>query len=65
MIQFLSCEETSDPAEFGGNQDVRYQEFNEVTPDVDRKTISQGLLLFCAVIAPEGALFCCRKADFH
>ena len=32
VIQFLSCEETSDPTEYGGNQDVRYQEFN-VTPD--------------------------------
>ena len=33
MIQFLSLEKPSDPKKERLTKDVRYQEFNEVTPD--------------------------------
>ena len=36
MIQFLSCEEASDPKKERLTKDVRYQEFNEVTLDLFR-----------------------------
>ena len=60
MIQFLSEETVSDPVETRGNQDVRYQEFNEVTPEKSScKVLDSGVTSFLCLCAPEGALFCC------
>ena len=54
-FNFCHEEETSDPTEYGGNQDVRYQEFN-VTPDWFERNAVRGYNFFVED-APEGALF--------
>ena len=56
MIQFLSEEAVSDPLETRGNQDVRYQEFNEVTPEKSScKVLDSGVTSFLSVCARWGA----------
>ena len=40
-----------------GNQDVRYQEFDGITPDCGTEWISQGLFFFCLFSARRGLFF--------
>ena len=65
VIQFLSWEEASDFKKARLTNDVRYQEFNEVTLDwFEAKAKRSRVTSFLYKFAPPGRFFCCTKLQF-